>query len=254
MKILVLFITSVISFSGIGQNTSLSDSLKDIPLNKMVAFFKHLEWQNLSPKEMSDLQFAEIKSFIKNNPKNPYSAQFISWGKYFDSSKIDTLYSLLDISLQPQIKESIKYQKIRSALLPGMVFPALVLTDSLSQPFDISSLRGKIVFIDVWASWCLPCREEMPRLIQLFEQYKDSGFIVIAISLDDDKAKWLNAVTKDQQPWQQFSELKTWRNNSILNKWGVTGIPYNFLIDKKGNLIDKGIDLEFLEKKLRQLL
>jgi hypothetical protein len=101
MKILVLFITTIISFSSLGQNTSLSDSLKDIPLNKMVAFFKHLEWQNLSPKEMSDLQFAEIKSFIKNNPKNTYSAQFISWGKYFDSLKIDTLYSLLDISLQP---------------------------------------------------------------------------------------------------------------------------------------------------------
>ncbi len=254
MKFFVLFITILISFNSRGQNTSLSDSLRDIPLNKMVAFFKTVESQNLSLKEKVDLQYEKIKSFIKNNPKNPYSSRFISWGKYFDSAKIDSLDALLDVSLQNQIKESVKYQKIRSTLVPGMTFPNIVPADTLNQLFNISSLKGKIVFIDIWASWCNPCREEMPQLIKLYEQYKDRGFIVIAISLDDDKAKWLSAITKDQQPWQQFCEFKIWQNSTMLNKWGITGIPYNFLIDKEGRLTDKEIDFDFLEKKIQQLL
>ena len=254
MKPFILIIVVLISLSCYGQTTIASDSLRDVPLNKMVNFFKQLESQNLSIKERTDLQFAEIKSFIKDNPKNPYSSQFISWGKYFDTSRIDSLYSFLDISLQYGIKESIKYQKIRSALLPGVSFPDLFPTDTLNQPFNVSSLKGKIIFIDIWASWCVPCREEMPQLIKLYNQYKDRGFVVIAISLDDNKSKWLTAIAKDQQPWQQLSELKIWRNNSMLNKWGIGSIPYNFLIDREGKLIDKAVDFEFLENKIQQLL
>jgi thiol-disulfide isomerase/thioredoxin len=254
MKCFFLLIAVLISLTTIGQKTTLSDSLKDAPLNKMLTFFKAVELKGLPTKEKTDIQYAEIKTFIKNNPKEPYSSQFISWGKYFDTLRIDTLYSLLDISLQHGIKESIKYQKIRSALTPGMIVPNLFPADTLSQPFNVSSLKGKIVFVDVWASWCGPCREEMPQLIKLYEHYKERGFVVIAISLDDNKTKWLTAISKDQQPWQQLCELKIWRNSSMLNKWGITGIPYNFLIDRDGKLIDKEIDLESLERKIQQLL
>ena len=254
MKFLFSFITTLLSLCSTCQNTSLADSLKDIPLNEMRAYFKEIYSLNLSTNETTELQYQKIKSFIKANPKNIYSPQFISWGKYFDPLKIDTLFSLLDHSYQQGMKEVIRLQKLRSTLTQGISFPELILTDTLNHRFDISSLKGKIVFIDVWASWCHPCREEMPQLIKLYEKYKDKGFVVIAISLDDDKTKWLNAIAKDLQPWPQFCEFKIWQNSSMLNKWGINGIPYNFLIDKQGKLNDKEITIDSLEDKIRQLL
>lgn len=255
MKSLAFCIAVFCSLHSFGQPLSVSDSLRDIPLYNMVAIFKKIDSQKLSIAEKNELQFQEIKSFIKSNPKSPFSSQFILWGKYFDTQKIDTLFSLLDTSLQASwIKESIVYQKIRSKIIPGIFFPDLVLTDTLNKQLHISDLKGNIVFIDIWASWCGPCREEMPALIKLYEKYKDKGFIVIAISLDDDKEKWLKAIAKDAQPWQQFCELKIWRNNTMFRNWGITGIPYNFLIDKEGKLIDKGINIYSLEEKIKELL
>ena len=254
MKYLFLSVLIFVSFNSLGQSTSISDSLQDMFLNEMIISSRNINSLNLSLTEKSDLLYDKIKSFISANPKNLYSPQFISWGKYFDSVKIDALYNLLDSSLQNRVKESIKYQKLRSTLTPGTIFPRLSLSDTLNQVANISDFTGKIVFIDVWASWCSPCREEMPLLIKLYEKYKDKGFVVIAISLDDNRTKWLDAIKKDFQPWPQFCEFKIWRNSLMLNNWGIAGIPYNFLIDKQGKLIDKEIDLHSLEAEIQKLL
>ena len=254
MKKLCLHLTLLISLFSSSQNASVKDSLHDIPFIEMSANFMRIDSLNLSLLEKAGLQYEKIKLFITANPKNNYSPQFITWGKYFDAFQLDTLYSLLDSSYKANAQVFIKRLKIRSSLLPGTLFPSMVLTDTLNQAFDISSLKGKIVFIDIWASNCRPCREEMPQLIKLYEKYKDKGFTIIAISLDDDKTKWLNAVQKDQQPWQQFCELKAWRNNLLFRNWGIDFMPYNFLIDKEGKLVDKEITPATLEKNLRLLI
>jgi glutathione peroxidase-family protein len=93
----------------------------------------------------------------------------------------------------------------------------------------------------------------MPKLKSLYEKYKDKGFIVIAISLDDDKKRWINAIIKDGQLWPQFCELKTWTYNSMYNKWGISWLPYNFLIDRQGKLSDKEINIDKLEEKILNL-
>jgi Thiol-disulfide isomerase and thioredoxins len=254
MKFHLSFAILLISLNSAGQYKSVVDSLADIPLNDMIVAFKEIDSLNLSPNETKELQYKKIKSVISDNPKNRYSLQFITWGKYLDPLQIDTLYSLLDSSYQISGKDFIKRLKIRSSIMPGSLFPSMILTDTLNQAFDISSLKGKIVFIDIWSSSCRPCREEIPQLIKLYEKYKDKGFTVIAISLDEDKTKWLKAIEKDQQPWQQFCELKPWVNNSLLRKWGIDFMPYNFLIDKDGKLIDKEITITSLEKKISPLL
>jgi thiol-disulfide isomerase/thioredoxin len=237
-----------------GQYKSVADSLAQIPLNEMIVAFQDIDSLNLSPNEAKELQYKKIKSVIVANPKNRYSPQFITWGKYFSPLQIDTLYNLLDSNYQADAKDFIKRLKIRSSIMPESVFPSMILIDTLNQAFEISSLKGKIVFIDIWSSDCHPCRQEIPRLIKLYEKYKDKGFTVIAVSLDEDKAKWLKAIEIDQQPWQQFCELKPWVNNSLFRKWGIDFMPYNFLIDKDGKLIDKEITIAFLEKKINQLL
>jgi thiol-disulfide isomerase/thioredoxin len=116
--------------------------------------------------------------------------------------------------------------------------------------FPFKSNNAKVC----WSDNCHPCREEIPHLIKLYEKYKGKGFTVIAISLDANKTEWLKAIEKDQQPWQQFCELKPWVNNSMLRKWGIDFMPYNFLIDRDGKLIDKEITITSLEKKISQLL
>ena len=254
MKFLFLIILILSIFNSSGQTKFSSDSLRDIPIKEMIFSFKNIDTLNVSEFEKSELQYEKIKSFISTNPTNLYSAQFISWGKNFDSLRIDTLYNLLDSSLQKRVNESIKQQKLRSTFIVGNVFPKLSLADTLNQIINITDLKGKIIFIDVWASWCGPCRQEMPHLIKLHEKYKDEGFVIIAISLDNDKEKWLTAVKKDLQPWVQFCELKNWRDNSMLKKWGISGVPYNFLIDREGKLNDKEINLESLEAKIKRLL
>jgi len=254
MKFIFSFAILFISLFSAGQYKSVADSLADIPLNEMIVAFKQIDSLNLSPNETKELQYKKIKSVITANPKNRYSPQFITWGKYFDQLQIDTLFSLLDSSYQTNAKDFMKRLKIRSSIIPGSIFPSMILTDTLNLAFDISSLKGNIVFIDIWSSDCRPCREEIPQLKKLYEKYKDKGFTVIAISLDEDKTKWLKAVEKDQQPWQQFCELKPWVNNSLFRKWGIDFMPYNFLIDKDGKLIDKEITIAFLEKKITQLL
>ena len=254
MKKLCLHLALLISLFSSGQYASIKDSLDDVPFIEMSANFRRIDSLNLSLLEKAALQYEKIKLFIKANPKNNYSPQFISWGKYFDALQIDTLYSLLDSSYKTNGQDFIKRLKIRSAVVPGSLFPSMILTDTLNRQFAVSGLRGKIVFINIWASTCRPCREEMPQLIKLYEEYKNKGFIVIAISLDDDKTKWLNAIQKDQQPWQQFCELKAWGKNWLFRSWGIDFMPYNFLIDKEGKLVDKEITPATLEKNLRLLL
>jgi thiol-disulfide isomerase/thioredoxin len=254
MKKLCLPLTLLISLFSSGQYASVKDSLDNVPFIEMSANFMRIDSLNLSLLEKAVLQYEKIKLFIKANPKNNYSPQFITWGKYFDAPQLDTLYNLLDSSYKVNGQDFIKRLKIRSSLLPGTLFPSMSLTDTLNRQFAISGLRGKIVFIDIWASTCRPCREEMPQLIKLYEKYKDKGFTVISISLDDDKIKWLNAIQKDQQPWQQFGELTAWRNNWLFRNWGIDFMPYNFLIDKEGKLVDKEITPIILEKNLRLLI
>jgi len=251
MKRLISFTVLLISICVSAQR--FSDSLDEASFDEMAAYFIKLDSSKLSLNVRTDLQFQKVRSFLTAHPEKSWAPLLISWGRYFDSLKIDTLYNLLDSSVRERMKENIKHQKIRSLITQGMTFPEMILTDALDQPFSISSLKGKIVFIDIWSSTCKPCREEMPDLIKLYEKYKDKGFVVIGISLDDDKTKWINAIKKDQQPWQQFCELKPWPNTYMFKKWGITWMPYNFLIGRDGKLVDKEIPIRYLEEMILSL-
>jgi thiol-disulfide isomerase/thioredoxin len=248
MKIIILFLTLFLTVSSAGQNRAVTDSIDKARFEEVNNFFMSLESMNLSYNAKRELQYKKLKSFIQVNPKCSYNAMFVTWGKYFDGIQIDSLYSLMDSSLQNMKVNARQRQKIRSVITPGKVFPPLILTDSLNKNLNLTDLKGKIVFIDIWASWCGPCRKEMPKLKLIYEKYKDKGFVVIAISLDDDKEKWIKAIAKDGQPWPQFCELKTWQATQMFSQWGIEWLPYNFLIDRQGKLVDKEINLDNLEE------
>jgi len=133
-----------------------------------------------------------------------------------------------------------------------------VLPDIVSQGVDgsekkLSSLRGQYVLVDFWASWCRPCRGENPNVVAMYNKYKNKGFNVFSVSLDNDKDRWQSAIQQDKLTWpNHVSELKGWQS-SFCGNFGITSIPTNYLIDKEGKVMGFGLRGEELEKKLAEI-
>ena len=135
----------------------------------------------------------------------------------------------------------------------GSLAPEIALTDPDGKIRKLSSLKGKVVLIDFWASWCGPCRKENPNVVNIYGKYHDKGFEVYSVSLDKDRASWLAAITKDNLSWpNHVSDLKYWKSEGAAT-YGVTSIPATFLIDKKGKIVAKKLRGEELENKVKEL-
>ncbi len=136
----------------------------------------------------------------------------------------------------------------------GTQLPEINIPDVNGTTISLSSLKGKYVLVDFWASWCGPCRAENPNVVAAYNNYKDKGFTVYSISLDDDKDRWKQAIAKDKLDWQyHVSELKGWES-IIVHEFGINSIPTNYLIDKEGKIIASNLRGKELENILAQSL
>jgi thiol-disulfide isomerase/thioredoxin len=135
----------------------------------------------------------------------------------------------------------------------GKLAPEINLPDPSGQNIALSSLKGKIVLIDFWASWCGPCRAESPNVVRLYQRFKDKGFEIYSVSLDKDKDRWMQAIKDDGLgAWKHVSDLKYW--SSVAAKaYGVSGIPATFLLDRNGNVVQQGLRGEDLERAVELL-
>jgi peroxiredoxin len=134
----------------------------------------------------------------------------------------------------------------------GNVAPEFTQNDMNGKPISLASLKGKIVLIDFWASWCSPCRAENPNLAEQYKLYKDRGFEILSVSLDSDKKSWLQAIAKDGMPWLHVSDLKGW-NNEVGRKYGIRAVPACYLVGADGKIIANDLRGDTLNKKLAEL-
>ena len=176
-----------------------------------------------------------------------------------DPDKYSDLYKSLDAGLSkkfPKDKNVIMFHEVVERMLStnvGQFAPEISLPSPDGKEIALSSLKGKLVLIDFWASWCGPCRKEMPNVIKIYSKFKNKGFEIYGVSLDQDKEKWMEAITKDGINWPQVSDLKYW-DNVAARIYNVQGIPYTVLIDKDGKIIAKNLRGQELEKKIAEVL
>ena len=176
-----------------------------------------------------------------------------------DPDKYSDLYKSLDAGLSkkfPNDKNVIMFHEVVERMLStniGQFAPEISLPSPDGKEIALSSLKGKLVLIDFWASWCGPCRKEMPNVIKIYSKFKNKGFEIYGVSLDQDKEKWMEAITKDGINWPQVSDLKYW-DNVAARIYNVQGIPYTVLIDKDGKIIAKNLRGQELEKKIAEVL
>jgi peroxiredoxin len=198
----------------------------------------------------------KIRSFIESNADSYAITYMISDFMVNNSplSDVERYYELLT----PRVKQSNpgrllkqKIELLRRIAVGGTAFD-IELPAPDGSLLKLSSLRGKYVLVDFWASWCKPCLAEAPNVKEVYEKYHDKGFEVYGISLDSKKDLWVNAIEKHGLHWLHVSSLKGWKC-PVAAQYNVTGIPKTFLLDPEGRVIDVDLRGEKLKEKIASL-
>ncbi len=199
---------------------------------------------------------AYLRKTILNNIGSLTSLFFIG---DLDFERNFDLYKKLDESLYKKYQQHPLAQSLHKTVQNnyiidiGLEAPEIDLPNPDGENIKLSSLRGKYVLIDFWASWCSPCRLESPNLVALYNKYKNKGFEIYSVSLDKSKSSWTKAIVADKlNEWIHVSDLKHW-NSSAAKLYKVKGIPYTILLDKDGKIISKGLRAHELKRKLAKI-
>ncbi len=219
-------------------------------------------------KKVDDFAIAEMDK----NPSNPFNIILTSSATptmgfdNWDSKNLDLLKKVsnayketykdspLSNTLSNQVYQiELAYNQHVANNSGERLAPEISLNNPEGTEIKLSSLKGKYVLIDFWASWCGPCRKESPTVVKMYNKYKNSGFTVYSVSLDDNLEAWKGAIKADGLIWpNHVSDLKKW-NSPMPQLYGFNGIPYTVLINPEGKIIGTGLRGESLVQKLKEI-
>ncbi len=197
-----------------------------------------------------------IEQFIQNEPASPATYFAV---KYLFQKPASKLILIAADKMGKELPKSLYTKNLVSLAanigptVEGAIAPEISLKTPEGEILALSSLRGKVVLIDFWASWCGPCRKENPNVKKIYEKYKDQGFEIYAVSLDNNEAQWKGAIAKDGLAWKHVSELLGWKG-TVSRAYGVGSIPQTFLLDKEGRIVKTGFRSHELESLIQPLL
>lgn len=199
-----------------------------------------------------------VRAF-KNDPQVVYALGYVSprIDKDFILEYVNPLIAKYPwLKEAKEVKENIdKAEAAEKKTVDGAKFINITQADPNGKNIKLYDyLKGKkYVLVDFWASWCGPCRAENPHVLKVYNKYKAKGFDVFAISLDDNKDRWIKAIKDDNMPWAQVSDLKGWKNEAA-QYYNITAIPMNYLLDANGNIVARNLRGDALEKEVAKLL
>jgi len=200
-----------------------------------------------------------MKLFAAENPKSMVTAMIVnnSLSYYIPPEELELFANGFDeLSSQSSWVQSILEKvEIVKRIEIGRPFVDLKMFDTEDNETALLDYAGKgnYLLIDFWASWCAPCRVANPRMVEIYEKYKDKGFEIIGVSFDRDKTEWTNAIEADSLPWRHMSDLKYWQSEGA-RLYSVNMIRHTVLLDPDGIIIDKGLRNDALDEKLEELL
>ncbi|MGA0560434.1 redoxin domain-containing protein [Larkinella sp. VNQ87] len=180
-------------------------------------------------------------------------ALYESLAKQMQEAKVTGKQAQAFINFVNSARAEMAAKASQVAVVEGATAPDITLEDNKGQVVSLSSLRGKYVLIDFWASWCKPCREENPNVVRVYNKYKDKGFEVFSISLDDNRNAWLKAIETDGMIWTNVLGKRN-GSSAVALQYSIQVIPTTFLLDKEGRIIAKNLRGPALEQKLGEIL
>lgn len=201
-----------------------------------------IKWRD----SLSDVQ----ADFISSHPSSAVSLHAMKYliGSVKPVASLDSLMRLIESTPARRYASARATRQLinsRMAVSIGALAPDFLQPDTSGNTVSLTSICGKYVLLDFWASWCAPCRAENPNVLKVYRKYRDRNFTVLAVSLDENRASWVKALKEDNLPWIQLSDLKA--SNAAAKIYGVTSIPTNFLIGPDGKIIALNLRGEALE-------
>jgi peroxiredoxin len=208
-------------------------------------------------KDQLDKIKGAVDNFVSSHPNSPVASFVVVVTSEIeqDLSVLERRYQSLGKNAKEGFYGKIIKQQIADKKTGAIGSEAIDFTqaDTEGKKVSLSSFRGKYVLVDFWASWCRPCREENPNVVNAYNKFKDKNFTVLGVSLDNNRQPWLKAIKNDNLVWTQVSDLKGWYNEAAA-KYKIESIPQNLLIDPSGKIIAKNLRGPELQSRLCELL
>ncbi|RYX91444.1 TlpA family protein disulfide reductase [bacterium] len=216
---------------------------------------KSVELSNIPKEEKGKLIKFMVDSLLVKYPNSMISLHML-WSntQYYNHQQLQEIYASLDKSLSSHTRAlEIKNRYLKRVDVEiGKKLPDFSQNDPFGKTVSLTDFKGKYILVDFWASWCIPCRNENPKVVDAYQKYKANGFEILAVSLDSSKEAWIKAIKDDGLTWYHVSDLGGW-NSEVSTTFKIKSVPANFLIDKDGVVIAKNLKGDELTKKLAEI-